>query len=319
MIGNPSSPRVLLPVIAGRRGCALRRLYALRGDVAENEAVLAAARIVLRRYQADPTASLIWSPASTIPGTPITGAAGTSAGPAAGSRTPSARTNRPLPDCSTRSSGPAPRQLLLCGDSTLALAILRELARRAWERQELADAAAKAARGLQSGLPPAGRAAAAPVQHVLLLDRRAEDLRREFLATSPPSVVRALCDVRAEPRAVDGRAARHAGRDAARGRGRDRRGRGGCPERARHARGRAGGPAPPRDPRLRADLGRWWHERRDLRSAAPFPAGAARGRGGTRGHLDPGGPPLARVLPAQPSAGARRPEDPGQPALGQPG
>jgi hypothetical protein len=35
---------------------------------------------------------------------------------------------------------------------------------------------------------------------VLLLDGRAEDLRREFLATSPPSVVRALCDVRAEPR-----------------------------------------------------------------------------------------------------------------------
>ncbi len=54
MIGNPSSPRVLLPVIAGRRGCALRRLYALRGDVAENEAVLAAARIILHRYQADP-------------------------------------------------------------------------------------------------------------------------------------------------------------------------------------------------------------------------------------------------------------------------
>ena len=33
------------------------------------------------------------------------------------------------------------KQLLLCGDSTLALAILRELARRAWERQELAEAA----------------------------------------------------------------------------------------------------------------------------------------------------------------------------------
>ena len=54
MIGSPSSPRVLLPVIAGRRGCALRRLYALRGDVAENEAVLAAARTVLHRYPADP-------------------------------------------------------------------------------------------------------------------------------------------------------------------------------------------------------------------------------------------------------------------------
>ena len=40
---------------------------------------------------------------------------------------------------------------------------------------------------------------------MLLLDRRAGDLRREYLATSPPSVVRALCDVRAEPRSwLDG-------------------------------------------------------------------------------------------------------------------
>ena len=30
MIGQPASPRVLLPVIAGGRGCALRRLYALQ-------------------------------------------------------------------------------------------------------------------------------------------------------------------------------------------------------------------------------------------------------------------------------------------------
>jgi len=40
---------VLLPVIAGSRGCALRRLYALRDDVTDNEAVLDAAQAVLRR------------------------------------------------------------------------------------------------------------------------------------------------------------------------------------------------------------------------------------------------------------------------------
>ena len=35
MIGQPALPRVLLPVIAGNRGCALQRLYALREDVAD--------------------------------------------------------------------------------------------------------------------------------------------------------------------------------------------------------------------------------------------------------------------------------------------
>jgi hypothetical protein len=54
MIGEPSSPRVLLPVIAGSRGCALLRLYALRGDVTDNEAVLDAAQTVLRRYRPHP-------------------------------------------------------------------------------------------------------------------------------------------------------------------------------------------------------------------------------------------------------------------------
>ena len=63
----------------------------------------------------------------------------------------------------------------LCGDSALVLAVLRELARRAWERQELADSANVTA--------DRHRLAPLPVQHVLLLDRRAEDLRREFLAT----------------------------------------------------------------------------------------------------------------------------------------
>ena len=197
MIGNPSSARVLLPVIAGRRGCALRRLYALRGDVAENEAVLAAARIVLHRYQADPDrqphlVARIDDPRH----------ADHWRGRHAG------RSSRWFEDALSAHESTASglldqvfrtgaRQLLLCGDSTLALATLRELARRAWERQELAASA--------NGAADRHRLAPLPVQHVLLLDRRAEDLRREFLATSPPSVVRALCDVRAEPRAwMDG-------------------------------------------------------------------------------------------------------------------
>ncbi len=61
------------------------------------------------------TASRIWSPASTIPGTPITGGAGTAAGPAAGSKTPSAPANRPPPACLTRSSAPRPSSCCCAG------------------------------------------------------------------------------------------------------------------------------------------------------------------------------------------------------------
>ena len=61
------------------------------------------------------------------------------------------------------------------------------------------------------------------------------------------------------------------------------------------------------------------HQRRDLRPAAPVPAGPARGRRAAGGHLDQGGPALARVLPAQPSARARRPQDADQPSLGRAG
>ena len=198
MVGQPSSPRVLLPVIAGRRGCALRRLYALRGDVADNEAILAAARTILRRYQPDPDRQPHLVARIDDP---------RHADHWRGWH--SGRSSRWFEDalsaCESTASGlldqvfrTQAQQLLLCGDSTLALAILRELARRAWERHELAEAAARAEADHQGPAP-------LPLRHVLLLDRRAEDLHREYLATSPPSVVRALRDVRAEPRSwLDG-------------------------------------------------------------------------------------------------------------------
>jgi hypothetical protein len=226
MIGQPSSPRVLLPVIAGRRGCALRRLYALQGDVADNEAVLAAAKTILRRYQPDPDrqphlVARIDDPRHADHWR--SWRMGRSSRWFEDALSAHESTASGLLDQVFRTRA---RQLLLCGDSTLALAILRELARRAWERQELTDAASTSngagsplgasksgasSSGHPGPLPPArGPAdqpahAPLPVQHVLLLDRRAEDLRREYLATSPPSVVRALCDVRAEPRPwIDG-------------------------------------------------------------------------------------------------------------------
>lgn len=212
MIGSPSSERVLKPIIAGWRGCALRRLYALRDDVAENEAILAAAKKILGRYQPDPDrqphlVARIDDPrhADHWRGWHV------------------GRSSQWFEDALSCHETTAsallgqvfrrpPRQLLLCGDSTLALAILRELSRRAWERQELAGAAARG--GAQNG-HAAGNGAAPPtqppptqrpdgplpVQHVLLLDRRAEDLRREYLATSPAPLVEALCEVTAEPSA----------------------------------------------------------------------------------------------------------------------
>jgi hypothetical protein len=208
MIGQPSSPRVLLPVIAGSRGCALRRLYALRDDVTDNEAVLDAAQAVLWRYRPDPDrqphlVARIDDPrhADHWRGWRI----GRSSRWFQDALSAHESTASALLDQVFRA---APRQLLLAGDSTLALAILRELARRAWERCQLADAAASArpsTRADAAAATAAGQQAAdqqlaapLPVQRVVLLDRRAEDLRREYLATSPPPMVRALCQVDAE-------------------------------------------------------------------------------------------------------------------------
>ena len=73
------------------------------------------------------------------------------------------------------------RQLLLCGDSTLALAILRELARRA-------SGTAAELRPPGRGDRPNGHPRTAPAircDSVLLLDRRAADLRREYLGHLP--------------------------------------------------------------------------------------------------------------------------------------
>ena len=203
MIGLPTSPRVLLPVIAGSRGCALLRLYALGSDVAENEAVLKAAKMILRRYQPDPhrqphLVARIDDPrhADHWRSWHIS------------------RSSQWFEDALSAHESTAcallghvfrtaPRQqLLLCGDSTLALAILRELARQAWEREQLAEAAAGGTGDSGPPLPsPEDQELLArlPLQQVLLLDRRASDLRREYLATSPPPMVRALCDVSAQP------------------------------------------------------------------------------------------------------------------------
>jgi hypothetical protein len=203
MIGQPTSERVLTPVLAGRQGCALSRLYALRDDVAENEAVLATAKRILQRHRPDPErqphlVARIDDPrhADHWRGWRI----GSSSlcfedALSAHESTACALASEVL---QTRA-----RQLLLCGDSTLALALLRELSRRTWERQQ---AAASAAAG-RAAYPNGTRLSDAdaqlldplPLQSITLLDERAEDLLREYLATSSAPVAGALPEVHLQP------------------------------------------------------------------------------------------------------------------------
>ena len=208
MIADPASPRVILPVLAGRRGCALRYLYALRQDAAENEAVLTAANGILHHYRPDPDrqphlVARIDDPRHADHWrSRHSGTSGLSLEDALSplESTACALVNQIF---SARA-----QQLLLCGDTTLALAILLELARRAWEGRELAQAAAlgraaqlEGARLDGTGLDETGLRAPVPcpVQRVVLLDRRAEDLRREYQATSPPSVAAAAPQIQVEP------------------------------------------------------------------------------------------------------------------------
>lgn len=196
LVGDPTSARTLLPVLVGWWGCTLKSLYALHPAVPDNEAVLTAARKVLEDHLPhperlphlvaridDPRQADFWRSRQR------------------------GRSSRWFEDALSAQESTAlavadqiftsgAHRVLLCGDSTLALAIALELARRSWERAELVRAAAagQAARA-QAGEPgEAGSPTEAltPLRRVLLLDRRAADLRREYLATAPPSLIRAL-------------------------------------------------------------------------------------------------------------------------------
>ena len=200
IVGDPASARILLPVFAGWRGCALNHLYALWPDVAENETIFATARTTLGRYRPDPERQphLVmriddprhaqhwrgWHAGSS--GLYFEDALSSQESTAAGVASQVARTGA--------------QQLVLCGDSTLALATLLELARQAWEQQEL-RAAAAIGRGARPGAHshPEDLLAPFPLERVLLLDRRSRDLWREYLATCSRSMSQALPAVIPEP------------------------------------------------------------------------------------------------------------------------
>jgi hypothetical protein len=80
------------------------------------------------------------------------------------------------------------RTLVLCGDTTLALAILIEAARSAWERQELREAAEA------GGQPGSGACAGFP--DIMVMADRAGDLQREFSATAARQLRAALPEIK---------------------------------------------------------------------------------------------------------------------------
>jgi hypothetical protein len=201
MTANPASRQVLLPVLAGRRGCALSYLYALRPNVADNEAIMATACGILRRYRPDPERQphLVVRIDDPRHAGHWRGRHGGTADPwFEDALSPQETTASALV---TRVCANGARQLLLCGDSTLALAILLEVAYRSWERRGLARAA-ELGRAVRPDArldgPGAPEPVAAPplIERVVLLDQRAGDLRREYLATSPQSMTAALPAIR---------------------------------------------------------------------------------------------------------------------------
>jgi hypothetical protein len=205
VIADPAAARVLAPLVKGLRGPQLRYLYSLRPDTADNEAVLRAAKLILGRSRVNPD-----KPPHLVARIDDPRHADVWRGRHVGSSdlwfedalSPQESTASALVSHIT---GVSPRQVLLCGDSTLALAILLELARRVWERRGLAESAAagKIADAAAAGRDEAAGSATSPcpAPRVVILDRRAEDLRREFTATSPEPIVAALPDVKVRPEA----------------------------------------------------------------------------------------------------------------------
>jgi hypothetical protein len=195
MVGDPASDRVLLPILVGWRGCTLKCLYALHRDVPDNEAILAAARKVLDRYPPGPRRQ----PHLVARIDDVRHAdhwrgwhSGTSSLWFEDALSSQETTAYAVAD---ELFATGAHQLLLCGDSALTLAILLELAHRAWERRDLEEAAAAGAGAWPAAVTEdVSEYMSAPlaVERVLLLDQRAADLQREYLATAPPNMAKAM-------------------------------------------------------------------------------------------------------------------------------
>ena len=199
VIGDPSSPDLLRPIIETWRGCALTHLYALRDRVQDNDAIIQTAEAILSRYQPaldhqphlvalidDPRQADHWRGRRS----------GASIVWFEDALSPAEATARGLVPRVLRSE---PRQLLICGDSTFTLAILQELSRRAWEQAELVRAAAVGRAAAPDLLLDGAAPLPLPLARVALLDQRAIDIRREYLASAPTAALASLPSLDAHP------------------------------------------------------------------------------------------------------------------------
>ena len=199
VIGDPASPALLRPIISSWRGCALSNLYALRDKVADNEAVIDETARILSRYQPDPDrqphlVALIDDPRHADHWRGVrSGRSGVWFEDALSSAESTAHA------LVSRVLRTQPRHLLLCGDSTLTLAILLQLARRAWEQAELVNAASTGRAAAPDLPPPPDAPTPLPLTGVSLLDLRSHDIRREYLASAPAAVLDSLPNVVAHP------------------------------------------------------------------------------------------------------------------------
>ena len=184
IIGDPWDPGLLEPIISAWRGCALRYLYAMRSEPDENNAVLDLARELLYRYppQVGELPHLIArvdNPrhANSWRGTHV----GTSGMGLEDALSPVETTAHALVASILEAQA---RELIICGDSGLTIAVLLELDRRRWERRELATAADNG-RLVMPDEPTDGLPLAMSVSRVLLMDIKAAESRREYLAGLP--------------------------------------------------------------------------------------------------------------------------------------
>ncbi len=198
VIGKPDATHILRPIIVALRGCALTHLYALSDKVTENESVIKEAARIIGRCKAhkdrqphlvalveDPRHADRWR------------------GDHSGSW--DVWFEDALSSAETTARGlvsqvllKKPRHVIVCGDSTLTVPILVELARRAWDQAELMRAM-DAGLAAEPDLVPPDAPSPLPVEEVTLLDLRSRDIKREYLKSAPGPVLGSLPDIAEAP------------------------------------------------------------------------------------------------------------------------
>lgn len=198
VIGKPDATHILRPIISAVRGCALTHLYALSDKVAENETVIQEAAAIIGRCKAhrdrqphlvalveDPRHADRWR------------------GDHSGSWDIWFEDALSSAETTARSLVSQvllkqPRHVMVCGDSTLTVPILVELARRAWDQAELVRALGTGL-AAEPDLVPPNAPSPLPVEEVTLLDLRSRDIKREYLKSAPGPVLASLPDITEVP------------------------------------------------------------------------------------------------------------------------